>query len=297
MWLPDHLSLTLMPQRVYVEQCGLCGLGRRKLFALQAVPNESEPTWQASINSVQSWFANQAQSGKETGKETGKKSSTKSATRTTVYVSEQFVRYQLLPWQAGLVSSQEWLAYARHRFVEVYGEQASRWQISVETVSPGQAAIAMAIEHDLFDALMNLRSHGAKVVSLQSRWVALMNQNRRLIGKQADRREGCWVVLIEPTQISYALIQRGQVQCLRSEGVNLPSQMSLDLQMKQHELMLACAEKVTQVFYSSGDCQLAWAAHSNGRNWLPMDGLQFENSPVEQGGCAVAAFARGGEST
>ena len=99
----------------------------------------------------------------------------------TVVLSNRFVRYALLPQQAGGVSAEEELALARFQFAKIHGERAKGWEVRVSE------GLACAIDAALLAELRKL-----KVVSVQPLLMLAYNQSRKRIP-----REGAWLFLAE----------------------------------------------------------------------------------------------------
>jgi hypothetical protein len=71
-----------------------------------------------------------------------------------VVLSNTLVRYAVLPWQEGVLKSNDWQAIAQHAFRSQYGAVAQQWHVSVELGGFGRPILAAAIEQSLFETLM-----------------------------------------------------------------------------------------------------------------------------------------------
>lgn len=67
----------------------------------------------------------------------------------SVQISQPLMRYQILPWQTGIVRQQDWLALANQRFIDIYGSVAQQWQHQIHLQGYGQPVLAMATDSGL----------------------------------------------------------------------------------------------------------------------------------------------------
>jgi hypothetical protein len=99
----------------------------------------------------------------------------------TVVLSNRFVRYALVPAQAGGVSAEEELALARFQFAKIHGERAKGWEVRVSE------GLACAVDAALLAELRKL-----KVASVQPLLMVAYNRSRKRIP-----RDGAWLFLAE----------------------------------------------------------------------------------------------------
>jgi hypothetical protein len=134
----------------------------------------------------------------------------------SVVLADQFVRYALLPFNAALKSSAEWLALARHRFGSLHGARAAEWDVKITETAPHGARLACAVERDLIAALAErCVASGVHLASVQPFLVAAFNGLRRGILARAGYGS-CWVVVEEFGRLTLALIQRGAWLAIRA---------------------------------------------------------------------------------
>lgn len=133
----------------------------------------------------------------------------------TVILSNHFVRYLLIPWSASLVIEEEQLAFARMRFVQVYGEAAQSWMLRLSDGAAGSAQVAAAIERPLIDSLTTLLENSPLALrSIQPQLMALVNAARKAIGRDA------WLAVAEPGRLLLGLLRGGRWLSLRSRPLN-----------------------------------------------------------------------------
>ncbi len=127
--------------------------------------------------------------------------------RISVVVSNHYVRYAVLPHSSALASDDEWLAYARHTFEDIYGGVAAKWRIRVCPTGKQMSRVASAIDGELVDAIKGVPG----VVSIQPYLMAAFNARRAKLKKQTT-----WFVLQEPGRLTLALIEAGAWRLIRT---------------------------------------------------------------------------------
>jgi len=104
----------------------------------------------------------------------------------TVVLSNRFVRYALLPAQAGGATPDEELALARFQLAKIHGERAKGWEVRVSD------GLACAIDAALIPALKSGLPKNVRLVSVQPYLMAAYNRARARVP-----REGAWLFLAE----------------------------------------------------------------------------------------------------
>ena len=160
----------------------------------------------------------------------------------TVVLSNHFVRYALLPWNAALRSESEWLGLARHRFVSVHGPAAEQWQIRVAHTGRERPRIASAIDTDLLHALKDRVKGHASLVSVQPYLMAAYNRLQPAIGESS-----CWLVIEEPGRLTLALIERGAWRTLRSRHKDEAWRATLPRLLDRESALVGVEEPCTEV--------------------------------------------------
>lgn len=109
-----------------------------------------------------------------------------------IVLSDQLVRYQLVPWSAQLQSRQDRLRLAQARFRAVFGDVANSWEVSLDEAGYGAAALACAVDRALLKELQALHSTaGICVASIQPHLAMAFNGLRREI-----REPEFWFALV-----------------------------------------------------------------------------------------------------
>ena len=68
-------------------------------------------------------------------------------------LSNNMVRYAVLPWQSDIYSQQDWQSLAENHLRNVYGAMVDSWQVNVAMQGYGHSLIISAIDHALLDRL------------------------------------------------------------------------------------------------------------------------------------------------
>jgi hypothetical protein len=133
----------------------------------------------------------------------------------TVVISNQFMRYLLLRWNPEIVTAQEELAFARARFVQVFGEAAQDWVLQYSTVKPGAPSVACAIERPLLGAVIALIGGSPlRLRSLQPSLMAVCNERNKLPTGDA------WIAVAESGRLLLGALRAGDWVSLRSRPLN-----------------------------------------------------------------------------
>jgi hypothetical protein len=196
----DRLRIGIAPERIVLSaRRGALkpSLVRAESHAVE--PRPGTPRWRAAVDALAALLA---QPGATVG-------------MTSVVVSNQLVRYALLPWSAALKNEEEWLAYARHRVLAVHGGASEEWELRVCETAPQGARIVCAMDRAFLDALQDtLVGQGGTLGSVQPYLMAVFNRAR------LDRDTSAWLVVEEPGRLTLALIQDGAWRSVRARRVD-----------------------------------------------------------------------------
>jgi hypothetical protein len=161
----------------------------------------------------------------------------------SVVLADQFVRYALLPFNAALRSSAEWLALARHRFGSLHGARAAEWDVKITETAPDGARLACAVERDLIAALAErCVASGVHLSSVQPFLVAAFNRIRSTVGTGS-----CWIVVEELGRLTLALIQRGAWLAIRARRSDARWRDALPEILERESAFLGLSQPVTRV--------------------------------------------------
>jgi hypothetical protein len=131
--------------------------------------------------------------------------------KVTVVLSNDFVRYAIVPWHAGLDTPEEEEAYVRHHFAKIHGERARAWALRWNAT--GDPRLASAIDRPLFEELKAAFPKGGKahLVSVQPHLMEAANRWRRAVPAS-----GAWLVLADRERACVALHARGQWRAVQN---------------------------------------------------------------------------------
>ena len=194
----DQLSVALAPDRIVLVR-GSSGL-RPKLIAKEIIPVTSvEGGWKGALETLSKALAATQWQDADT----------------QVVLSNNFVRYQLVPWSDEVNSAGERAAYVRQSFAQVHGEAAAEWTYVVSDVSRGAAWVACAASLDLMRQLdAAVAQVGSDLVSVMPHIMSAFNGARRAMQKM-----DCWFVQVEKEKLLMALITGGHWQTLSSRHI------------------------------------------------------------------------------
>ena len=117
-----------------------------------------------------------------------------------VWLSDHFVRYALVAWNAGLVADSERLAFARLAFREIYGALADTWELCLAEQPAGEASLAGAIDRSLLLAVRDaVRGPGGRLLSVGPSLSARINRHRAAL-----RGDDFCLASLEPGRLTLA---------------------------------------------------------------------------------------------
>jgi len=147
-----------------------------------------------------------------------------------VTVSNDFVRFALVPDAGRLRDDEERLAAARHHLRAVYGERAEPWRIVLG--SGDETALAAGIDPELIDGLVaTLTAANLRPLAIEPFLATAFNLCRRSIGSGP-----AWLAVAEPRRLCLAYFDRGAWQRVRSERVRAPLQDELPAALERSRL-------------------------------------------------------------
>ena len=203
--------------------------------------------------------------------------------RATVVLSNRFVRYAVVPFDAAVSGDEEELAWARFHIARIHGERAKGWDLRLSEGPAGAARLASAVDADLVAAIRGCFPAGGatRLVSVQPYLMAAYNRWRG-----AMAREGAWLLLPEADAACLAFATPAgwlAARLLRFEDAQGPA---LAESMEREQLRLAAAPRAALVHGALPPAPSGWKLL---RLTLPaLEGY----SPQEDGAYAMALCAR-----
>jgi hypothetical protein len=198
----DRLYVALAPESVALVR--VRGLFRPKLVSktvLACDPQFGAQPWEGAVEALQRALAELAGE----------------PLRATVVLSNRFMRYAVVPFDAKLSGADEELAHARFHFAKIHGERAKGWDLRLSDAPRGASRLASAADGGLAEAIGKCfpRARRPRLVSIQPYLMAAFNRWRRALAK-----EPAWLVLVEHGRACLALASKEgwrAVQSLRVE--------------------------------------------------------------------------------
>lgn len=219
---PDHVSYRLQsPYQRLASEKG----------TVDCSPDPDGPPWRAACTALKGII----------------EESMRSRLRLEVVVSDQLMRYQVLPWQRGIVSRAEWRAYALNTLAAVYGDIARSWSLRIEVVPPKRESLACALDTGLIDELRSLAADSlSRLVSVRPNFITRFGQRRTAM--QGSR---FWFGVLEDKHICLGVLHKGRWEAMRNEAAPDGWQAALPglVQRMQASLDVAC----DGMLYLSGD--------------------------------------------
>lgn len=186
-----------------------------------------------------------------------------------VVLSGRFVRWQLLPWRAGIARPRELAAYASLHFREVFGPVAEQWQVLYAASAPGCPVPACAVDLAFMAALRGIcATAGARLAAARPYFATASGHwHRRL-----DRRNA-WFGLVEPDHVSLGLLQDRRWTSLRAQRLDGDWRAVLPRLMAQAGLAAGVAQEAVPVYLAGamaqpaggGELQFFWLQPPAGR--------------------------------
>jgi hypothetical protein len=203
-WPHRELRVLLAPDRVTLwsvrRAFTLRGVAR-SFHEARTLPFEgaAERPWQPALPALEAALAREA----------------RQRAVATLVVSNQLVRYVLVPWQAELTDPQEELSYARHCFGKVYGKAGQDWELRLSRQAPGLPRVASAIDPALLaDVKGVFATAGVGLRSIQPHLMEAFNRARgQLRGRSA------WIALFEPGHLCLAMLHEGRWSRVHSQRI------------------------------------------------------------------------------
>lgn len=160
-----------------------------------------------------------------------------------VTLSSRFVRYALVPWQAGLRGATEDAAYVRHYFAQMYGATADGWDLCVSSAPAGQPRLASAIDLGLLAALREMCAlTGLRLRAVRPQLSTTFNRYRRSLSSSG------WMVLAEPGCLCIGLFEDGRWLSIRTMRTDAGWYRQLPALLEREACLANPAGAADQVF-------------------------------------------------
>ena len=224
------LELHCMADEVVV----LAGRGRTRLRMRPAPRAAGAPAWGPMLDALRQMLA------VDLG----------GARRARVLLADRFVRYCLVPHEAGLTRGDEIAAWARHAFRAEYGAVVDTWRVSVDT-DPAGTGVAALIEPELMHGIeATCAAAGLRLESLAPHFGAAQ------AGLAARIRErDTWFAVLEAGHLAAALRAGGTwrhfVTARLGEAGGAPDMAAILAELAAQSLGVAAARAVRTLHLAS----------------------------------------------
>jgi hypothetical protein len=200
--------------------------------------------------------------------------------RATVVLSNHYVRYAIVPYDAAISGPEEELAMARFHFSRLHGERAKGWDLRLSDGPAGAARLASAVDTGLVAAIRGCfpAGSGVKLVSLQPYLMAAHNRWRATIA-----REDAWLVLPESDGACLAYATRAGWHCARTFKAE---NALLAEHLEREQLRVAAAPRAMLVPGAAPPAPAGWKLSR--LSLPPLEGY----SPLDDGAYGMALCAR-----
>ena len=198
----DRIGVELAPHRIaWVRMARGWQPGVAVKGMESVAPQANVPVWQAALTQLQQLMQSQEWKNADV----------------TIVLSNHFVRYDCLPWNAAVKNEDEQLALARHRLTHIYGALAQTRAVRISPAGKGTARLVAAMDEALLEMLKQAAAEaGLKLHSVQPYLMASFNHYTKAV--QGD----AWFVAAEQGRFALALLRSGKwkhVQLRRGEGM------------------------------------------------------------------------------
>ena len=162
----------------------------------------------------------------------------------TVILSNQFVRYAVVPWSDLLSDDAERLAFAQQCFREIYGDAADLWEPRLSPDRDGASQLASAVDQRLLEDLRTAFGRlGVSLVSIQPHLMTVFNGFPALLKKRS-----AWLALVEPGNLCLAVLHRGEWARSRSFRIGPDWQAELLMILEREAYLVNADEQARDVF-------------------------------------------------
>jgi hypothetical protein len=204
--LRAELQVVLTPSQVLMTDSGtvLARLGWRRRLPVEAIAEcpaaePGRPAWTGALAALAGQL-HRMPGGRD-----------KPRANLRVILSNRFVRYAIVPWQAGLHGAAEDAAYVRHHVAQMFGSAADGWDVCVSAAPAGHPRLASAIDAPLLAGLRELCAPaGIRLKAVWPQLSATFNCYRNRFGGSG------WFVMADPGCLCIGLFEAGRWRSIQT---------------------------------------------------------------------------------
>ncbi len=128
-----------------------------------------------------------------------------------VVISNHFMRYAVVGCDDSLSNAAEEQAYVKHRFTQLYGQDAETWEYRLDDGSEGATRLACAVDGRLMQALREVfKQAGVKLVSVQPHLMKAFNNSHGEL-----RAQPVWFVTYSDGRLCIGVVEQGEWRDMR----------------------------------------------------------------------------------
>ena len=178
-----------------------------------------------------------------------------------VVLSNQFVRYALVPDAHHLRGDAERTAAARHALAATYGEAARQWEVATDQSGAWTTLLAAGLDAGLPQAIASvLKEAGARGMRIEPLLAVACNRSEKLVTPRTG-----WLAVVEADRIVLAALGAAGIRALRSQRLRGAAPGELAILVDQSRLLDEPEAGRTEVLVAGEELTHATAA----------DGLQL----------------------
>lgn len=168
---------------------------------------------------------------------------------TSVVLANHFLRYAVVEGDKALKSEVEQVAFVKHRFGQLYGETANKWEIRIDQEYPGAPFIASAVDRDLIVELRELfKRVNLKLYSIQPGLMKAYN-----LSQSAFVDKNAWFVMYEHGNLCLTWLNDGHLSAVRTIKVGNEWQDKLTEIIERETYLSELDTSTKEIFLMSFD--------------------------------------------
>ncbi|MEQ1601804.1 MAG: hypothetical protein HOP04_14510 [Methylophilaceae bacterium] len=128
-------------------------------------------------------------------------------------LSNQYIRYAVLPWQTGMLHGDDWQALGELHMRKLFGVMSENWEVRVALQAHNAAVIVSAIDRALLTQLEALSAQSGWIIhGIEPALMAVFNHYLPQLSPVKMSTENQWILIAEPQRLLLAQLTNGQWQ-------------------------------------------------------------------------------------
>jgi len=168
------------------------------------------------------------------------------ATTAKIVLSNCFVRYVVVPWNAEIITNKEREAYLNHQFLSVYGDALSDWNKCQSVADYGRWTLASAVPSEFLQTIhMLFLNANIKLSAVQPHLMHIANQAYRVI-KEKRQSQSYWLIAIADGRLCLGLIADGEWLFVKSILIETDVIAQIETLIQRETLLNSATAKVVK---------------------------------------------------